>query len=140
MSWYLSPWGWHGFKFKLRRQAPGAPPASPLPKYWGLGQQSESYYPSFHIMIAVVVKFRTRPLRLIVTDIPPGVRRRVTRQTLSHWLQPQADSGSFKLRALIMPGVTQRWACARHRTSANNWDTTLYSAIAKNLKQISIIA
>ena len=108
------------------------------PKYWG--QQSESYYPSFHIMIAVVVKFRTRPLRLIVTDIPPGVRRLVTRQTRSHWLQPQADSGPFKLRALIMPGVTQRWACARHRTSANNWDTTLYSAIAKNLKQISIIA
>jgi hypothetical protein len=64
------------------RQAPGAPPASPLPKYWG--QQSESYYSSFHIMIAVVVKFRTRPLRLIVTDIPPGVRRRVTRQTRSH--------------------------------------------------------
>ena len=32
------------------------------PKYWGL--QSESYYPSFHIMIAVVVKFRTRQLRI----------------------------------------------------------------------------
>ena len=47
------------------------------PKYWG--QQSESYYPSFHIMIPVVVKFRIRPLRLIMTDIPPGVRRRVTR-------------------------------------------------------------
>ncbi len=106
--WYLSlghgtcAAGWHGFK--LGRQAPGAPPASPLPKYWG--QQSESYYPSFHIMIPVVVKFRTRPLRLIVTDIPPGIRRRVTRQTWSHWPQPQAESRSFKLRTLIMPGVT----------------------------------
>jgi hypothetical protein len=107
--WYLSlchgtcAAGWHGFKLG-RGQAPGAPPASPLPKYWG--QQSESYYPSFHIMIPVVVKFRTRPLRLIVTDIPPGIRRQVTRQTRSHWPQPQADSGSFKLRTLIMPGVT----------------------------------
>ena len=106
--WYLSQChgtcaaGWHGFKLGRRRgQAPGAPPASPLPKYWG--QQSESYYPSFHIMIPVVVKFRTRPLRLIVTDIPPGIRRQVSRQTPSHWPQHQADSG---LRTLIMPGVT----------------------------------
>ena len=140
--WYLSlchstcAAGWHGFK--LGRQVPGALPASPLPKYWG--QQSESYYPSFHIMIPVVVKFRTRPLRLIVTDIPPGIRRRVTRQTWSHWPQPQADSGSFKLRTLIMPGVKLVHDAARHRTSANNWDTTLYSAIAKILKQISIIS
>ena len=56
------------------------------PKYWGHWQQSESYYPSFHIMIAVVVKFRTRPLRLIVTDIPPGVRRRAGHQTDSESL------------------------------------------------------
>ena len=79
MSWYL---GGGLARLQLEVGAPGAPPASPLPKYWG--QQSESYYPSFHIMIPVVVKFRTRPLRLIVTDIPPGIRRRVTRQTWSH--------------------------------------------------------
>ena len=96
--WYLSlchgtcAAGWHGFKLG-RGQAPGAPPASPLPKYWG--QQSESYYPSFHIMIPVVVKFRTRPLRLIVTDIPPGVRRRVTRQTRSESLT--AASGCLRV-------------------------------------------
>ena len=56
--------------------------------------------------ILVVVKLRTRPLRLIVTVIPAGVR--VTKQTRSPWQQPQADTGYFKLRTPIMAVVTQR--------------------------------
>jgi hypothetical protein len=116
------------------RHAPGAPPRHRQRTPSQPGDCSLSLTTQVG-HIPVVVNFRTRPLRLIVTVIPPGVR--VTWRTLSHWPQPQADSGSFKLRTPIKAVVTQRWACARHRTSANNWDTTLYSAIANILKQIS---